>query len=102
MGDVIKLPIRLIRLKFQRGRRLTPQTVDEYITKMNNGETVPPVTVYFDGEKYWLCDGFHRVRAARTLRRREIEAEIVLGTYADLEAEWRRFLKALREDLKPR
>jgi uncharacterized ParB-like nuclease family protein len=47
---------------------------------MSDGEPIPPVVLYSDGETYWLVDGFHRVQAARTLGWEEIEAEIVSGT----------------------
>ena len=55
------------------------------------------MAVYFDGQTYWLYDGFHRVAAMRKLGRRKIEAEILQGTYSDMEAAWQ---KGLQEILK--
>ena len=90
MGDLVKLPIRSIRLDFQHEENLIQETVEEFITLIRGGHVFPPITVYFDGETYWLADGFHRVHAARRLRRRKIEAEIVPGTFAEMEAEFKR------------
>ncbi len=39
--------------------------VDEYAAAMEAGAEFPPATVFFDGKKYWLADGFHRWYAAR-------------------------------------
>jgi uncharacterized ParB-like nuclease family protein len=57
------------------------------------------VVVYYDGTHYYLFDGFHRVAAAIEVGRRRLQAEVVLGTLADMEVEWRRrmqqFLRGL-------
>ncbi len=57
-----------------------PGTVAEYAEAMAAGATFPPVTVYFDGEAYWLADGFHRVEAARLNGAETIVANIREGT----------------------
>jgi len=36
---------------------------DDYGERMKAGEKFPAIDVFFDGEDYWLADGFHRVRA---------------------------------------
>ena len=36
---------------------------DEYAERMKAGEKFPPIDVFFDGEDYWLADGFHRISA---------------------------------------
>lgn len=59
------------------------KTVDEYAESLQNGATLPPVTVFFDGTNYWLADGFHRLAAHRRLNRREIEVEQRDGTQRD-------------------
>jgi uncharacterized ParB-like nuclease family protein len=79
---------------------MDPLFVQELAGRMLGGEKLPPVVVYFDGEDYWLFDGFHRVYAAQSIRRRKIIAEIMLGTYADMQAEWELFLETLRRDLR--
>jgi hypothetical protein len=100
MADLIRLPIRLIRLDFQPEENLIQETVEEFTALLRGGHSFPPITVYFDGEIYWLFDGFHRLRASRKLRRRTIEAEVVLGTYADMDAEWKKGLEAVKADLR--
>lgn len=53
--------------------------IDEYAEAMQSGSKFPPVTVYHDGETYWLADGFHRLAAARTAGKEQIRAEVRLG-----------------------
>jgi hypothetical protein len=57
------IPIELIRT--DGGTQIrdckTMQTkIDEYVLAMNEGADFPPLTVFWDGEHYWLADGFHR------------------------------------------
>lgn len=72
-----------------RDERLQPRvsmdntTLEEYTTAMRNGEDFPPVIVYYDGTKYWLSDGWHRVEAAILAGRTDINAEIRTGSYED-------------------
>jgi hypothetical protein len=61
--------------------------VDEYADLMRAGHTFPPVTVFYDGQSYWLADGFHRFRAWRPARPHEpIDVEVLPGTLTD--AQW--------------
>ena len=39
---------------------MDPDVVVEYADAMRQGENFPPVTVFYDGENYWLAHGFHR------------------------------------------
>jgi len=43
------------------------------------GEAWPPVTVFHDGESYWLADGFHRVAAAERAGIEAFQAKIERG-----------------------
>lgn len=46
---------------------LNQETVGEYADAMRRGgryDSFPPLTVFYDGEAYWLGDGFHRHAAA--------------------------------------
>src|SRR4051794_18625155 len=42
-----------------------------------------PVTVYDDGERYWLVDGFHRIAAAAILGHDTIACDVRPGTLRD-------------------
>ena len=59
------------------------QIVSEYAEEMREGDEFPPVTVFQDGLKYWLADGFHRYHASNRLGFLEIEAEVHSGTKRD-------------------
>ena len=50
--------------------------VEEYAELFREGITFPPVTIYYDGEFYWLADGFHRVQAAAVAGIESIAADI--------------------------
>src|SRR5579884_3439421 len=94
------LPIGSIRLDFQAEECLDPETVFGYADRLRCGEEIAAVTVQFDGRVYWLRDGFHRLAAARSLGRESIEAEVLNGTYADMEAEWQQTLRAALSHLR--
>jgi ParB-like chromosome segregation protein Spo0J len=93
------LPISSLRLEFQPQEHLLGERVQEYASAMRDGEVFPPVTVYYDGEKYWLFDGFHRVAAAKQVGIKLVQVEIVLGTFSDMERAFREFLTALKANL---
>ena len=62
---------------------MSEQTIADYAEELISGTVFPPVIVYYDGEVYWLADGFHRVEAARKVERESIEAEIREGSDRD-------------------
>lgn len=62
---------------------LREDVIEDYAEAMRGGAVFPPVVVYFDGETYWLADGFHRVKAARAASRTTIAAEVRQGTRRD-------------------
>lgn len=87
------------RLRIQRislGRRSRENLIEERVTvyrdRMSRREKVDPVLVYYDGETYFLKDGFQRVEAALSLGRKTILAEVISGTRVGMAAEWKRFL----------
>lgn len=53
------------------------ETVSEYAEAMLAGVTFPPITLYYDGETYWLADGFHRLQAWKSI----YQVAGVAGTY---------------------
>jgi len=67
--------------------RLNQSTVEEYVEALQNGDTLPPIDVYHDGEIYWLADGFHRYCALTKLDPNQpIESNVHKGTLHD--AQW--------------
>lgn len=64
--DVKAIPIELIRLDGGtqiRDCKTMRTKMDEYLAAMIAGAQFPPLTVFWDGEHYWLADGFHRLGA---------------------------------------
>ena len=60
--------------------------VHDYTDAMEAGANFPPVTVFYDGESYWLADGYHRVRAAYAANFENIDCDVRQGTLQD--AQW--------------
>ena len=57
--------------------------VEDYAEHLAEGRTFPPVTVFRDGVKQYLADGFHRFRAHQRAGRTHIEAKVHAGTLND-------------------
>jgi hypothetical protein len=57
--------------------------IEEYATEMLAGAKFPPVVVYFDGKKYWLSDGFHRLYGAEAAGMDAVRAEVREGSRRD-------------------
>jgi hypothetical protein len=79
--------------------------VKEYAERMLAGDEFPTVRVWFDGEYYWLADGFQRIAAAERTGRKSIRAEVRQGTLND--ARWDSYganrahgLRGSREDFE--
>lgn len=58
-------------------------TAEEYANAMADGEAFPLIVVFYDGEEYWLADGFHRKMACEFLDMTEMEADVRQGTRRD-------------------
>ena len=52
----------------------------DYARALGAGAAFPPVTVFFDGDVYWLADGFHRYVAHEIAGVADVPVEIRLGT----------------------
>jgi len=80
-----KLRISEIRMdgETQPRSQIDTVTVTEYAEAMERGDKFPPVSVIYDGDDYWLYDGFHRVRAAEKRGKFQIRAEVEQGTRED-------------------
>jgi hypothetical protein len=85
------LDIERIRRDGQTEGRVAPSStvIDEYANLMKNGFDFPPVRTWFDGENYWLSDGFQRLAAAESIGRNKIAALAFSGSRDD--AEWDSF-----------
>lgn len=57
--------------------------VDDYCFAMIEGARFPPLVVFYDGQDYWLSDGFHRLQAAKLIELELIDCEIRQGTRRD-------------------
>jgi hypothetical protein len=67
--------------------KIDPGVCDDYGERMKAGEKFPAVDVFFDGENYWLADGFHRLQAyALVVPGESIECNVFQGTQQD--AQW--------------
>lgn len=51
--------------------------------QLQEGQQLDPVTVFYDGESYWLADGFHRWLAHRNCSDEVIACNIHLGSRRD-------------------
>lgn len=57
--------------------------INSYADEMASGAVFPPITVFYDGSKYWLADGFHRFLAAQRNELESISAEVHEGSRTD-------------------
>lgn len=55
----------------------------EYANSMLDGTKFPPIVVYYDGQSYWLADGFHRIHAAKQGGFSHLPCDIKQGTRRD-------------------
>lgn len=76
----LKLDQIIIDQGTQARVEIDQKTVTEYAENMMNGDVFPPLTVFHDGIKYYLVDGFHRYFAYKNVVRPEVEVEVHNGT----------------------
>jgi hypothetical protein len=81
----VLLPLAEIRLDggTQSRAELSNEVVEEYAAKYYESFALPPVTVFYDGEVYWLADGFHRCAAAKKAGRDAVSSDIKQGSRRD-------------------
>lgn len=86
-GNNALIPLADIRTDggTQARAALDPATVAEYRDLYAAGVPLPPVVLFYDGESYWLADGFHRVAASdpATYPAYAIAADVRQGTRRD-------------------
>jgi hypothetical protein len=80
--DAPLLPLSSISVDWTINARaaMRRETTLDYAEALKAGARFPPVTVFFDGNAYWLADGFHRYVAYEIAGIVEIPVEIRLGT----------------------
>ncbi len=85
------LNIELIRTDggTQSRAGLYEKTLATYVDDLRNGDQFPPVDVVYDGQHYWLYDGYHRHEAHRRAGSTQIAANVHQGDQA--EAQWRSY-----------
>jgi hypothetical protein len=86
MPAVEAIPIELIVLHDDTQPRVKftqEEIAADYAKLMAEGREFPPVDVFFDGEEYWLADGYHRLMAAEGLGWEEIDCTVHDGDLAD-------------------
>lgn len=67
----------------QPRQKLNQVVVSEYAEAMRQGAMFPPVLVFYDGNQFWLVDGFHRVAATQVNGDLEILTEKQSGCRRD-------------------
>jgi len=67
----------------QSREKIDEAVVSQYADDMLNGDQFPPITVYFDGEKYYPSDGHHRCLAAIKANIPNIDCDVKEGTIRD-------------------
>jgi len=80
MAEIETLPVDRIATEDTQVRLTLSNTIiHEYAEGLTRGDVFPPIDVFFDGEAYWLADGFHRVKAATEAGRDTITATVHQG-----------------------
>ena len=73
--------------KVQKGAQvreaINEATVAEYVERIESGVQFPPIIVFFDGNNYWIADGWHRLMAHEHSGCLTISAEVKLGGERD-------------------
>ena len=82
-GRDMKIKIADLDLSLQTRAGTDAETINNYAEAMADGAQFPDVTVFTDGETYWLADGFHRVMAAKSNGKTAISADVRKGTADD-------------------
>ena len=79
----MKIKIADLDLSLQTRAGTDADTIKTYAEAMADGAQFPDVTVFTDGTRYWLADGFHRVMAAKVNGKAAISADVRKGTADD-------------------
>lgn len=80
---VLKMSAIILDKEIQPRSNINDVVVKKYAEAMRRGDQFPPITIYYDGEKHWLADGFHRLRAKQANNEKTILAEVRPGSRRD-------------------
>ena len=69
--------------ELQARDQISDEAVADYYNFLREGGKLPPVTVFFDGTRYFLADGWHRYFAHKSAGMATIEVEVIKGTKRD-------------------
>jgi transcriptional regulator with XRE-family HTH domain len=80
--EIIHLDLEEIRRDggTQPRAKIDLQHIKRLEEQIEDGQEIEPVVVFFDGDDYWLADGFHRWNAHRNQEEPTIRAIIYHGT----------------------
>lgn len=80
-----RLPLLSIRLDggTQSREQIDFNLVADYADKMKEGKEFPAIDVWYDGESYWVSDGFHRIHAAKQAGLTDIKSTVHQGSLRD-------------------
>lgn len=84
-SEIIHLDLEEVRRDggTQPRTKIDLQHIKRLEEQMEDGQEIEPVVVFYDGESYWLADGFHRCHAHRNLEIPTIRAIIYQGSRRD-------------------
>ena len=82
-GRDMKIKIDDLDTSLQVRYGVDAKAVCDYAEAMKEGAKFPDVTVFTDGETYWLADGFHRMLATQQTGKATVAANVTHGTRAD-------------------
>lgn len=70
---------------------LSQRHIDDLADDMQAGAVLPPVDVMYDGETYWLFDGFHRWHATKAARGDNAVIDVRVHQGSQQDAQWASF-----------
>ena len=85
MEEIKMMPIEKISIYggTQARASTNDDAIDSYVESIEGGQSFPPIEVYFDGTKYWLADGFHRLLAYKRAGKIDVQSRIFKGSRKD-------------------
>ncbi|HVA45835.1 MAG TPA: ParB N-terminal domain-containing protein [Pirellulales bacterium] len=86
-GEEQLVSLEVAKIRTDGGTQVREQidglVVEEYVERMRSPDVFPPIVVFFDGQDFWLADGFHRFRAHSRLEHPTVECRVLQGTRRD-------------------